>query len=272
MKITKTILAVCLMAMTTAVSAQKTYVHITTESGIKYDIASDTITSMTIDTNAPVTGSTNGHDWVMIGGVKWATMNVGATTVAGLPSTCYGDYYAWSETEPRYSEISITGATAATFTWKSDYSTGYNVSNPPTYTESTLDDDHDAATANWGSKWRTPTPTEFTALYNACGASVNSSTNPGVDTSVGKGIYRCTSYDGIAGILFCDGTNKVFFPATGVITGNSKIENGGVYCGYWQSTSNGTTYGYYFQTNSTQFFISNTAYKAHGHSVRAVLK
>ena len=39
----------------------------------------------------------NGHEYIEIAGRKWATMNVGATTVAASPETAYGEYYTWGE-------------------------------------------------------------------------------------------------------------------------------------------------------------------------------
>lgn len=44
----------------------------------------------------------NGHEYVKIAGIKWATMNVGATTVAESWDTSYGDFYAWGETTTYY--------------------------------------------------------------------------------------------------------------------------------------------------------------------------
>lgn len=54
-------------------------------------------------------GEINGHEYVEIGGRKWATMNVGATTVAGSPKTAYGDYYTWGELETYYNSLTETG-------------------------------------------------------------------------------------------------------------------------------------------------------------------
>lgn len=54
-------------------------------------------------------GEINGHEYVEIGGRKWATMNVGATTVAGSPKTAYGDYYTWGEIDTYYSRLTETG-------------------------------------------------------------------------------------------------------------------------------------------------------------------
>ncbi len=86
-----------------------------------------------------------------------------------------------------------------------------------------LDMEDDAASVNWGGDWRIPTTAEFYALYEACGGTgatyaplAISSANPG------KGIYwlsegqtYISDYTGVAGLLFCDGTSMLFFPAAG---------------------------------------------------------
>ena len=172
--------------------------------------------------------------------LKWATMNLGATTVAGSASTCYGDYFAWGATELAYSSLS-----SKTFTFVASrpasyggsgwtQSSGFKEVNTPyydgsaytKYTESdsktVLESGDDAATALLGSGWRMPTTEEFVALYEACGGSIDDTTNPsGASASVVKGVYWCTSYDGVEGCLFCDGTNKLFFPAAGLGDGTS---------------------------------------------------
>lgn len=50
----------------------------------------------------------NGHDYVIIGGLKWATMNVGATTVAEDNATAFGDFYAWGEIDTYYKSYTDT--------------------------------------------------------------------------------------------------------------------------------------------------------------------
>ena len=145
----------------------------------------------------PATDEINGHKYVEIGGIKWATMNVGATSVADDAATAYGDYYAWGETATYYSNISWSGSTP-TFTWKdtsndtdthmkAGKSTGYAAANytsvsgsgvsatmsewsPTPYSSSTntLESDYDVAAKQWGGSWRMPTSDEFLALYNAC--------------------------------------------------------------------------------------------------------
>ena len=162
--------------------------------------------------------------YVEIGGKKWATKNLGATTIAGSYETCYGDYYAWGETEPRYMTITRTSASEATFTWKNSFASGYNDSNSPTYTGTTLDAAHDAATAQMGEGWRTPTMEDFQALAMACsGSSANNQPPISLINPITEGgIYRLTAeqtyepeYTGVAGVLFVDKDdidNRVFFP------------------------------------------------------------
>ncbi|MCQ2197706.1 MAG: hypothetical protein MJZ60_09330 [Bacteroidaceae bacterium] len=181
-------------------------------------------------------GAGKKHDYVVMGGKKWSTMNLGATTVAGSYATCAGDFYAWGETTPRYTSISWSGSTAS-FT---GISKPYNGNNYPSYTGSTLDAAHDAVAshADWGEGWRTPTNQDFKDLYAACGGtgSYISSTLPsGSKSTTAKGIYWCSNYDGVAGLLFCDGTNKLFFPASGDVYDTSHYD-GGSFGLYWSSS------------------------------------
>jgi len=86
--------------------------------------------------------------------VKWATMNIGATSV-----TDPGKYFAWGATKP-----------GTTFTWSNTpYYTGDGTTHSwskYTTNESTLDATDDAAVQNWGGNWRMPTYTEWTELLN----------------------------------------------------------------------------------------------------------
>lgn len=125
------------------------------------------------------------HEYVDLGlSVKWATMNVGATT----PEE-YGDYFAWGETEPYYeagyaqedpqahwkdgkyegyswSDYKYCNGSDRTLTkycLRSDY--GYNNF---TDNRSVLDIEDDAAHANWGGDWRMPTKAEQDELRENC--------------------------------------------------------------------------------------------------------
>ena len=178
------------------------------------------------------------HDYVLIGGKKWATMNLGATTVAGSYATCVGDFYAWGDITPRYTGITWSGGTATVTGWKSGFSDGY-VGNP-SYEASTLDADHDAVAshADWGEGWRMPTSQDFEKLYAACGGtgeSISGTLPSGSTSTTAKGIYWCSDYDGVKGLLFCDGTSKLFFPVTGFMFLDSQY-NGGSIGGYWSSS------------------------------------
>lgn len=105
------------------------------------------------------------HEYVDLGlpsGTLWATCNLGATTPEG-----YGDYFAWGETIPK-----------DTYDWKTyiycyeDWQSmltkycnkprkGYNgVADNLTILQS----GDDAATANWGDEWCTPTKEQWEEL------------------------------------------------------------------------------------------------------------
>ncbi len=108
---------------------------------------------------APFEVQTETPDYIAVdlglpSGIKWAASNVG-TFVA----TAFGDYFAWGETETK------TDYSWNTYKWgTSDNLTKYNSSD----NKMTLDPDDDAATANMGEGWRTPTIAEFNELIKSC--------------------------------------------------------------------------------------------------------
>ncbi len=225
---------------------------------------------------------TYGHEYVEIGGLKWATMNVGATTVAGSYETCFGDYYACGETQPRYMTITRSG-TNASFTWRNGYSSGYSDDNWPTYTGTTLDAAHDAATANWGGTWRTPTKAEFEALAKACSGSDGNGQAPVELTSTitSGGIYWLSStqtiesaYTGVAGLLFVsasDISKRVFFPASGFAY-DTRIYSGSTRGFYWSSSLNASdaSNAYFLFFYSSYVNPSNLNDRYYGKTVRPV--
>ena len=108
--------------------------------------------------NEPEGGSSaNGHKYVDLGlSVKWATMNIGATTPED-----YGNYYAWGEIK-----------TKGTYDWGNYFDTN-DVGN--TFTKynneggkTVLDPEDDAAHVNWGGSWRMPTLAEWQELIDNC--------------------------------------------------------------------------------------------------------
>ena len=146
--------------------------------------------------------SHNGHEYVEIGGLKWATMNIGASQ----PSE-YGLYFAWGDTQGYTAEQVGSGEGQKYFGW-ADYKYGNGTSEPgatgmtkynATDGLTTLEAVDDAAVANWGGSWRMPTTAEFQAL----GAAVNTA---------------WTQVNNVYGILCTnktDSSKTLFFPAAG---------------------------------------------------------
>ena len=133
----------------------------------------------------------NGHDYVIIGGLKWATMNVGATTVAESNATAFGDFYAWGEVDTYYNSYTDTSVswnkkTNLTHIPGTDalkkyshnwinYCTGDTNNNnfkewdPVPYDSNyQLTADYDVARKEWGGTWRIPTMADLKKLYYAC--------------------------------------------------------------------------------------------------------
>ena len=166
-------------------------------------------------------GTHNGHDYVDLGlrsGTLWATCNVGAET----PES-YGDYFAWGEIQPKttydwstYAYCNGDYGKLTKYCTQSDY--GYNG-----FTDNlkTLESGDDAATANWGEGWRTPTYSEWVELLTRCD-------------------YTWTTQNGVNGFLFtARNGNSIFLPAAGSRTNPdySYDANGGH---YWSNSINKT--------------------------------
>lgn len=161
------------------------------------------------------------HDYVEIGGLKWSTMNIGATAV-----TDSGLYFQWGDTKGYTANQVGSGEGQKRFDWQ-DYkfwtaddgsgSSGMTKYNSTGY----LDVTDDAVNALWGSTWHIPTPADYGALKN----SVNT-----VWTDNYKG-------SGVAGLICTDKTDAskvLFFPAFGNCSNGSV--NGVGSCGsYWSN-------------------------------------
>ena len=182
-------------------------------------------------------GSVDGHDYVEIGGVKWATMNVGATTVAGSWKTCYGDYYRWSETKINYTQL--TSPNPINITLDGFFGEVIKTYRNLDYQDYYLDDEHDVAKVNWGAKWRMPSYYDFEQLIKACNGTPTPPTSSSpVSTLSGKitqgGIYFITpdqtfepEYKGVYGLLFVaseDITKRLFFPSAGTAHGSNSSQ------------------------------------------------
>ena len=177
--------------------------------------------------------------------VKWATMNVGATTPEG-----YGDYFAWGET-----------STKDTYNWSTYFDTndgGYTFTKYNNEGGKTvLDLEDDAAHVNLGGSWRMPTKAEWQELLDNC--TWTWTTQNGING------YKVTS--NIAGY-----TDKfIFLPAAGYRYGGGLDLVGSL--GYYWSSS---FYEYYSNNAWYLYFDSdnhglNDDYRFCGRSVRPVL-
>lgn len=204
----------------------------------------------------------NGHAYVEIGGLKWATMNVGATS-----ETDYGLYFQWGDTQGYTASQVGSGEGQKYFGW-ADYKYGNGTSSPgatgmtkynSTDGKTVLDIEDDAARANWGGQWRMPTTNELQAL----GAAVNTAwTNDYQSTGI-KGII-CTATDGSGA--------QLFFPAAGRCFDGSgdSIGNRGY---FWSSSldTNNRQYAYYLYFSSSNASWGSYRDRRCGYSVRPVV-
>jgi len=169
----------------------------------------------------------NGHAYVEIGGLKWATMNVGAES-----ETDYGLYFQWGDTQGYTSSQVGSGEGQKYFDW-TDYKYGNGTSSPDatgmtkynaTDGLTTLEAVDDAAVANWGGSWRMPTTSEIQALGNAV-------------TAVWTTDYNGSGINGLLCTDKTDSTKTLFFPAAGgAFNGIMRSVGGGVIV--WSSSLN----------------------------------
>lgn len=147
---------------------------------------------------------TNGHDYVEMGGIFWATKNVGANNV-----TDSGLYFAWGETQGCSIDQIGTGEGERTFDNASYkyYSDGNYTKYNETDDKLVLDLSDDAARVNMGGGWRMPTPEEMESLHQ-------------VATSTWTDNYENT---GVAGMIFTakdDNKKQLFFPECPTVAQN----------------------------------------------------
>ena len=193
-------------------------------------------------------GTHNGHDYVDLGlSVKWATCNVGAPK----PEQ-YGAYFAWGEVEPK-------GA----YSWKTYKHAVYDINGFSDYriikycekdNKIVLDPEDDAATINWGGKWRMPTKNEQNELFVKC-----------------KWVW--TTLNGVNGYrVIGPNGNSIFLSAAGYIR-EGTLNEAGSFGYYWSNSlySNIPDHAYivYFKSS---FVLRYEFIRTDGRSVRPVFK
>ena len=253
-----------------------------------------------IDDELTLTDPYNGHEYVEIGGYKWATCNIGATS----PKE-YGWYFFWAGTTGYVWDSA--NSKWVTEQGGSELPGGFSWANTPFHNGivynkdwykyipsgkgpywiaggspddlDLLELDDDAARANWGGIWRMPEQKEFQDLYEACGGTGSpKKPDPLPSANPPKGIYwvdagqnYISDYTGAAGILFCDGENSLFFVAAGYGQ-DAKYNGAGTDGRYWLSTLHKAdpSYAYRLGFREGDASVNNINYRNLGFAVRPV--
>ena len=176
--------------------------------------------------------------------VKWANMNIGATS-----ETDYGSYFLWGDPTDK----SAATCSWATYKWNpsGDGTTMTKYNN--TDGKTVLDLTDDMAYMNWGGKWRMPTYAEFVELLTLDKEWVAD--------------YHGT---GVSGYTFTGNGNTIFLPAAGY-RGSTSFSGQGSTGFYWSSRvgSSDLYRAWYFSFNSgTARMYGNN--RSIGFSVREV--
>ena len=194
--------------------------------------------------------------YIEINGVKWATMNVGATA-----STDAGLYFQWGDTQGYTAE---QVGTDKTFNWAnykySDNGTTAMTKYNNTDGKTVLDAEDDAVTAAWGGNWRMATKDDFDRLSNVCSTALTSN-------YIGSGA---------AGLVFtvtantADKGKELFFPAAGMaVNDNTPIIGNFGY--YWTSSLSSTVNAYDVDFVGGSTTVGDPSPRYYGFPVRGVL-
>lgn len=204
----------------------------------------------------------NGHDYVEIGGLKWATMNVGASSI-----TDYGLYFQWGDTQGYTASQIGTGSGQKYFGWD-DYkyhkgTPGNNGYDPAIITKygnndnlTVLQISDDAVNAAWGGDWRIPTRDDVQNLREH--TTVSWVTN-----------YQNS---GINGRLFVDKTDNskvLFLPAAGDFWfgETNQVGQSGF---YWMSDKYSYSSAYNISFDNNSFTTYDNHYKYNGFPIRGI--
>ena len=222
--------------------------------------------SLTVDNNTVHYNTivpTPQHDYVEIGGIKWATMNVGANSV-----TDGGLYFQWGDTQGYTAAQVGSGSGQKYFDWTDyKYSEGATASDSGAITKynesdglTTLQPTDDAITAAWGGGWRTPTVSEWQTL----GEAVNSAWTTDYQGSGVSGLVLTDKADN-SKVLFFPAVSEAYYGSVHVVGLN------GSYMSSSLDTNNGEAYNYLMEFSNVlvEWDRINTRYV--GLSVRGVL-
>ena len=147
-------------------------------------------------------GNPNGHPYVDLGlSVKWATMNVGATS-----ETDYGDYFMWGSITPDTNNFCDWSTAPFNGGAPEADENSFNLVKDTACPNGILAKGYDAAAQIMGGDWRMPTQAEFEELLsNTNNAWVNNFKGTGVNG------WKFTGRNG----------NSIFIPAADFRSGSS---------------------------------------------------
>ena len=228
--------------------------------------------SLTVDNNtvhynpSSPTPPTPSHDYVEIGGVKWATMNVGAESVID-----YGLFFQWGGTKGYTADQVGSGYGKKYFNHNNTDCVWSDVDEDDNVTftkynstdhKTVLDLEDDAVNAAWGGNWRMPTKDNFQALLDA------------------TTFEWVSNYEnsGVAGYVFtsnADSSKKLFLPAGGQAW-DGTVPGVNISISYWSSTLNSggwTAFSLYAKSDSQGERNPHISYgqRGIGCSVRGIL-
>lgn len=204
----------------------------------------------------------NVYEYVEIGGLKWATKNVGACNI-----TDAGLYFQWGDVQGYTVDQCGRGEGQKYFGWP-DYKFNSNPSvtyNPPLTKYSwsdrltALQPEDDAANVICGGNWRMPTNAEYAALSAA-------TTSGWTDNYEGSGVKGLVLTDKT------DSNKKLFFPAVSYcVQGAGGMGNYGFYWTKNLSTTDAPYYSYCMNFYQSIIFWNLNADRYYGCTIRGVL-
>ena len=200
---------------------------------------------------------TRGHGFVEIGGIKWATCNIGAEKPTDI-----GLYFQWGDTQGYTAEQVGIGEGKKFFSWGDYRYISDDLSDIIKYNcvdnKRKLDVSDDAVHAAWGGAWRMPTREEFDILGET--ADVAWTEN-----------YQGSGVSGLVCVDKTDSSKELFFPAAGDCY-NDKVEYAGHSGFYWSSISNNSYFGSSYGMGFGRYDLNFGSYspRNYGGSMRGV--
>lgn len=203
------------------------------------------------------------HDYVEIGGIKWATMNVGATAV-----TDSGLYFQWGDTQG-YTASQVGSGNGKKYFGAADYKfntgtgTSLSCSNVTKYNRAdgliALESEDDAAQVAWGSDWIIAPLGSFNVFTTGA-------------TSAWTTDYQGSGVAGLVLTSITDSSQVLFLPAAGRVYNGSRKDFGTVAYYWYDERYSGSqcsnAYGPWLSSNSSGIYGGESRY--FGRNIRPI--